>query len=164
MMSRLIFITAILFFAFKFSFAQNTTMNNFSAVRAMALRLKPGDDLKATLDAYIKTNHIKAASIFTCVGSLQKAVIRFADQKEADTLTGKFEIVSLTGTLSEAGSHLHISISDGTGKTVGGHLKEGSLIYTTAEIVIGLLTDLEFTREVDSMYGYKELFIRSGGK
>ncbi len=52
-------------------------------------------------------------------------------------LYGKFEIVSLTGTLAESGSHLHAAISDNIGNIIGGHLKKGSIIYTTAEIVIG---------------------------
>ncbi len=145
-------------------FSQNMLTPNSSGLNAIALRLIPGDDLKTTLDNYIRKNHIKASCILTCAGSLSKAVIRYADKKEADTLNGKFEIVSLSGTLAESGSHLHISISDGNGKTIGGHLKEGSIIYTTAEIVIGILTDLEFTREVDSTYGFKELFINQASE
>lgn len=140
--------------------AQTIFPENSSSMRAVALRLKPGEDVKIALDNYVKEHHIKAACIVTCVGSLQQVSIRYADKKDADTLRGRFEIVSLTGTLAESGSHLHISISDGTGKTIGGHLKEGSLVYTTAEIVIGILSELEFAREVDSIYGYKELIIK----
>jgi predicted DNA-binding protein with PD1-like motif len=139
----------------------NMFAQNNSAMQAVAFRLEPGEDLKASLDKYVKDHHIKAACIVTCSGSLQQAVIRYADKKDADTLNGKFEIVSLTGTLAESGSHLHISVSDGNGRTIGGHLKEGSLVYTTAEIVIGILSDLEFTRETDTTYGYKELVIKN---
>ena len=128
-----------------------------SSMNAVALRLKPGEDLKKTLEAYVKDHQVKAACIITCCGSLTQAAIRYADKPNTDTIVGKFEILSVTGTLSENGSHLHLSIADGKGNTIGGHLKEGSLIYTTAEIVIGILPDLEFERETDSTYGFKEL-------
>jgi predicted DNA-binding protein with PD1-like motif len=75
-------------------------------------------------------------------------------------LQDKFEIVSLVGTLSTHGIHLHISISDKDGKTIGGHLEKGCLIYTTAEIVIGVSEDFIFVRTVDENTGYKELEIQ----
>lgn len=126
---------------------------------AVAMRLGPGEDLKVMLDKFVQEHHIKAACMITCCGSLQQASIRYADNKDADVLNGKFEIVSLTGTLSETGSHLHISVSDGKGKTTGGHLKEGTLVYTTAEIVIGILTEYQFDRAFDPRSGYNELLI-----
>ena len=140
--------------------AQKKSYENESALRTVSMRLKPGEDLKVTLDEFVKRKHIKAACIITCVGSLEVATIRYANQPNTASLTGKFEIVSLTGTLAESGSHLHISISDSTGKTVGGHLKEGSKVYTTAEIVLGILPKVIFDRENDSTYGYKELSIK----
>ncbi|HEX8462667.1 MAG TPA: PPC domain-containing DNA-binding protein, partial [Segetibacter sp.] len=75
---------------------QTHTETNSSGFKAIAIRLKPGQDLKQQLDEYIKVRHIKAASIVTCVGSLQQAAIRYANQPGTDSLTGKFEIVSLT--------------------------------------------------------------------
>jgi predicted DNA-binding protein with PD1-like motif len=135
-----------------------------SVMTTVSLRLKPKEDLKATLDEFVKVHKIKAACIVTCVGSLDVAAIRFANQQDATIVVGKLEIVSLTGTLAESGSHLHISVSDSTGKTTGGHLKEGSLIYTTAEIVLGILPEVVFTRETDSTFGYKELMIKPAAK
>ncbi len=67
--------------------------------------------------------------------------------------------VSLTGTLSRHGSHFHIAIADGTGRTIGAHLLEGCRVYTTAEIVIGILADVSFLRTVDVQTGYPELEI-----
>jgi hypothetical protein len=49
---------------------------------------------------------------------------------------GKFEIVSLSGTLSSSGHHVHMSIADCDGNVFGGHLMEGCLVRTTAEIVL----------------------------
>jgi predicted DNA-binding protein with PD1-like motif len=125
----------------------------------LALRLHPGQDLKAELDNLAKSRSIEAACIVTCAGSLTKAVLRYANQEQAVELDGYFEILSLTGTLSKYGSHFHIAIADGTGRTIGAHLLEGCRVYTTAEIVIGILAEVSFFRTVDGRTGYPELEI-----
>ena len=129
-------------------------------MRILALRLKPGQDLRRQLESFVKDQRIKAGFLITTVGSLRQASIRLADQPAATNFTGKFEIVSLVGTMGQDGVHLHISISDSAGKTIGGHLVEGCLIYTTAEIVIGEAQGLTFSRELDAETGYQELRIR----
>ena len=35
----------------------------------------------------------------------------------------------------------------------------GNKVYTTAELVLGELEDVEFTRELDETYGYEELAV-----
>lgn len=125
----------------------------------IALRLTPQQDLKAELDHLVRKQTIEAACILTCVGSLTKAILRLANQSQASIYKGQFEIVSLTGVMSRHGSHYHIAIADETGQTIGGHLLEGCLIYTTAEIVIGVLPNLSFRREYDAVTGYNELAI-----
>lgn len=131
-----------------------------SSLRAIVVRLRPGDDLKRELDALARRENLDAASISTCVGSVERVTVRFADRHEGTTLEGRREIVSLVGTLSSRGSHLHIALSDGDGHTVGGHLLEGSRVYTTAEIVVLALRDLRYGYEVDPTYGYHELVVR----
>ena len=123
-------------------------------------RLKPHEDLKKAIADFASANHIKAGVIVTCVGSLEQYNIRFANQKDGDRQKGYFEIVSLTGTFNETSMHLHLSVSNKTGQTIGGHLLENNLIYTTAEIAIAELNDLEFGRETDSTYGYQELKVK----
>ena len=128
-------------------------------LQPLALRLHPGQDLKAELDNLAQSRSIEAACIITCAGSLTKAVLRYANQEQAVALDGYFEILSLTGTLSRHGSHFHIAIADGTGRTIGAHLLEGCQVYTTAEIVIGILAEVSFLRTVDGQTGYPELEI-----
>jgi predicted DNA-binding protein with PD1-like motif len=133
-------------------------MNNLTA---HAFRLKPGEDLKSGIQKLVNDRQIKAGWISTCVGSLTDYKIRFANQPEGSSDTGHFEIVNLTGTVSVNGSHLHISISDSTGKTIGGHLLDGCKIYTTAEIVILSSNDFIFKREKDGTTPWEELQIDS---
>ena len=129
------------------------------AMKAHALRLKPGADLKNSIDEYVKQHNIVAGWIATCAGSLTTYNIRFANQPDGTTASGYFEIVSLTGTLSVNGSHIHISVSDSTGKTIGGHLLENCTVYTTAEIVIQESNGLIFTRKNDGTTPWEELQI-----
>ena len=129
------------------------------SMNVIAMRLYAGQDLRKTLLKFCADRKIDAACIVTCVGSLEKAAIRFADEPEATMIEEKLEIVSLVGTVSRHGCHLHISVSDSEGKMIGGHLKDGSLVYTTAEIVIGLLGGIAFKRKFDDRTGYKELSI-----
>lgn len=129
-------------------------------MRVHALRLRPGDDLRQQLLRFAEQQHIKAGTLLTCVGSLTTTTLRLANQEGPSVYKGHFEIVSLVGTLSVNGSHLHLAVSDSAGRTIGGHLLDGNIVYTTAEIVIGELPELDFQRETDATFGYKELSIR----
>ena len=144
------------------SFACQTTrnMNTSAKIITHAIRLKPGDDVREKIEHYVQNNNIAAGWLVTCAGSLADYNIRFANQENGSAGKGHFEIVSLTGTTSKNGSHLHISISDSTGKTIGGHLLKGCLVYTTAEIIIQNATNLQFTREKDGSTPWEELHIK----
>lgn len=150
------FILATLLLA---TFNPSTTMHT-DTTKIHAFRLKPGQDLRKEIEAYVKKEGIKAGWMVTCVGSLEQANLRLANQPGGTAYSGHFEIVSLVGTLSTAGSHLHLSFSDSTGKTLGGHLLPGNIVYTTAEIVIGESKDLVFTRENDDTTPWDELQIK----
>lgn len=126
------------------------------------LRLSPGDDLKQCLQGFTESQAIAAGCILTTVGSLQQASLRFAGQDNATVFTDRFEIVSLVGTLSLEGLHLHLAIADSQGNTLGGHVMPGCLIYTTAEIVVAALSGMTFQRRLDDQTGYRELAIADG--
>ena len=130
-----------------------------SALKTYSLRLRPGDDLRQQLTAFVQEHHIRAGAMLTCVGSLTVTTLRLANQEAASVYRGHFEIVSLVGTLSVNGSHLHLAVSDSTGRTIGGHLLDGCRVYTTAEIVLGELPEVEYRRETDPAFGYKELVV-----
>jgi predicted DNA-binding protein with PD1-like motif len=129
-------------------------------MQIIALRLSPQQDLKQTLLNYCTEQKIEAACIVSCVGSLQCAAIRLAGQSEGSVYEQKLEITSLSGTLSRHGMHLHIAVADERGQMIGGHLMDDSIIRTTAEIVLGVLPDVIFLREIDPITGYKELQIK----
>lgn len=140
--------------------AANRGPSRHAEVRAIVVRLRPGDDLKRELDALARREALEAASVSTCVGSVERVTLRFADRAEPTVLEGRREIVSLVGTLSAGGSHLHLAVADGEGRTLGGHLLDGSRVYTTAEVVVLVFPGLRFLRTLDATYGYRELDVR----
>lgn len=129
-------------------------------MKTRVLRLEPGQDLRLEIEAFVARENVAAGAIITCVGSLTRAVLRPAGQTDPLRIDEDFEIVSLVGTLSVEGSHLHVSVSDPHGVTMGGHLLAGCLVRTTAEIIVGVLEGTRFARELDPKTGFKELVVR----
>lgn len=81
------------------------------------------------------------------------------NKNETVSLQERFEIVSLTGTISRHGCHLHMALADHQGNVVGGHVLEGCEVFTTAEIVIGECVNQVFSREHDEDTGFDELVV-----
>ena len=128
-------------------------------MKVVPLRLQPGADLRRALEAWIGEQEEQAGCVISAVGSLSVAQLRLAGASETTTICGELEIISLSGTLSPDGAHLHIAIADSSGAVIGGHLGPGSLVRTIAELVIGLLPEWRFQRELDPATGYAELRI-----
>jgi predicted DNA-binding protein with PD1-like motif len=133
-------------------------------MKIYSLRLKPHQDLRIELLNFAKEKNIKAGSIVTCVGALKPSVLRMAGAKPNKQDIRKYEdtheIVSFVGTLTGDNCHLHISLSDKDGHVIGGHLKDGSLVDLTAEIVIVEDEMTTYTREFDEQTGFPELTIK----
>lgn len=128
-------------------------------MKVVPLRLQPGDDLRQVLEAWMGDQQEQAGCVISSVGSLSVAELRFAGAAAATTIRGELEILSLSGTLSADGAHLHIAIADSSGAVIGGHLCPGSLVRTTAELIIGLLPKWRFYRALDPASGFAELLI-----
>jgi predicted DNA-binding protein with PD1-like motif len=128
-------------------------------MKVVPLRLQPGHDLHHALEGWMAEQQEQAGCLISAVGSLSLAQLRLAGASEVTAIHGELEILSLSGTLSPDGAHLHIAIADSKGAVIGGHLCAGSLVRTTAELVIVLLPDWQFRRELDAATGYAELQI-----
>jgi hypothetical protein len=145
--------------------SRHQKVSTASVAKVHIFRLLPGEDLKLEIEKFVEDENIRAGCILTCVGGLRTAVLRSADvvPQEQDTqiFTGdqenNFEITSLVGTVGLDGAHLHMSIAGKDFSVFGGHLKEGTIVYPTAEIVIGEFEGVTFTRELDPATGYNEL-------
>jgi predicted DNA-binding protein with PD1-like motif len=131
-------------------------------LEVIALRLRPGCDLRLSLERAFAGTGAGAGCVLSAVGSLERAALRPAGLDRETALETDLEIVALSGTLSPDGAHLHVAVSDAAGRVTGGHLLPGSRVRTTAEIVIGLLDGVRFARAPDPETGHAELVITPG--
>jgi predicted DNA-binding protein with PD1-like motif len=130
-------------------------------VKTHAFRLTGGADLKESIEARVESSGIRAGYVLTCVGSLSHAVLRMPGATKVLELEQQLEIVSMEGTLSPDGCHIHLSVSDTAGVVLGGHVLPGCVVRTTAELILAEDTSFEFAREHDDMTGFAELVVRN---
>ncbi len=130
-------------------------------MKTIAVRLTDGQDLLEEVRKLVSSQNVEAGVILSAVGSLRTSKIRVPviDGKVSYITPENLEIDNLQGTVSVNGCHLHASVSDVQGKVLGGHIKEGCIIRTTCELVIGVLEDTSFDRKPDPSTGFDELVI-----
>jgi len=128
------------------------------------LRLTPGQDLRAALTIAFAQLRVEqnttAACVISAVGSLSRAVLRYAAEPDGTLLAEPLELITLSGTLSPDGVHLHAGVATAQGEMRGGHVMPGCIVRTTAEIVLAPLPGWVFTREHDAQTGFLELVPR----
>lgn len=129
------------------------------ALRMLPLRLNPGDDLRGAVEAALRASGCDAGFVLQGIGSLGVARLRYAGMAQPAALHGDLEILTLAGSVSPDGAHLHMSVSDAQGNVLGGHVGAGCVVRTTAEIVLALLPDHHFSRPLDPATGFNELRI-----
>lgn len=128
------------------------------AGRVHVLRLLPDEDVRTTLAHWCAQLEIEAAAVVSAAGSLSIAVLRYAGQQEPSRTDGDLEVCSFSGTLSQNGVHLHLTVSDEQGRTIGGHVLNGCIVRTTLEVVVQEIEGIRFIRRTDERTGFTELF------
>ena len=96
-------------------------------------------------EIFVQQQQIQAGVILSAIGSLTQANLRFAARSQTTTLPGPLELISLDGTLSPDGLHLHGTVADEHGHPMAGHIGQGCIVRTTAEIAIASLPHLIFS-------------------
>jgi predicted DNA-binding protein with PD1-like motif len=123
------------------------------------LRLHPGDDLKPALESWLELPAGGSGWVVSGIGSLTVAQLRLAGRTEPSVFDRDLEILTLQGSLCRSGSHIHITVADANGAVLGGHLCAGSVVRTTAEVLVARLPQWQLQRAVDPTTGYRELEI-----
>ena len=129
-------------------------------METLPLRITPGADLRRALEGSLAAPVVNAAFVISGIGSLRQARLRLAGKAEPDTIEGCLEILTLAGSLSGDGAHLHMSVANAEGKVTGGHVAYGCSVRTTAEVLLVLLPEWSFTRELDPHTEFLELIVR----
>jgi hypothetical protein len=132
-------------------------------MQAHPLRLSPGDDLRVAIEDALRQRKLQAAFVIQGIGSLDIAALRFAGAEAPTEIRGDLEILTLAGSVSLDGAHLHMLIADARGQVFGGHVAPGCRVRTTAELLLVSVPGYSFVRELDPRTGFMELQIRGGG-
>ena len=137
-------------------------MTSFHSIRSgekIMGRLGFGCDLLEELNRVASERGIKLGRI-EAFGAVQKARIGYYDQNarvyEFVEIDKAMEIVQLIGNISlkdgEPFVHAHITLADESGKTFGGHLAPGTILFA-CEFIIEALEGPDFNRRFDGETG-----------
>jgi len=120
-------------------------------------RLDKGEEIVEQVKKLAELENVRLANInaLGAVGEFTVGVFKTADKKyEANSFSGDFEIVSLTGSISTMNHgpyiHLHMSAGDAEGQVYGGHLNR-AVVSATCELfaqVIDGSVDRKFSDEI----------------
>ena len=121
-------------------------------------KLESGSDLLISLQEMAKKEN-KEGYILSIVGNLSKARIQCPGNKQSTLIKNTLEIISLNGTIDPKKCHLHISFSDGNCNVWAGHLREGTIIFKDADMLIGFLDKNLINKEKIAHNKQFEVFI-----
>ena len=79
-------------------------------MQPLPLKLAPGSDLRLSLEELAQLDGI-SGFVLGVVGNLTKASFQCPGQVEPTVLEGDLEVITLNGTFSPEGVHLHLSLS-----------------------------------------------------
>ena len=111
-------------------------------MQPLPLKLAPGSDLRLSLEELAQRDGI-SGFVLGVVGNLTKASFQCPGQAEPTVLEGDLAVITLNGTFSPEGVHLHLSLSDGACQVWGGHLEPGTIVQKGVDLLIGVLEQRE---------------------
>lgn len=130
--------------------------------RTLIGRLPKGSDLMAELTRLCQEENIRLGKV-QAMGAVSKANVGFYLQESREYFSLEFdyhlEIISLQGNISIKDGvpfiHAHIALMNNEGKMIGGHLMEGTEVFSCEYIINEYMaeTDNTFHRSLDDETG-----------
>ena len=106
-------------------------------METLPLQLDPGQDLHSALSELAAQQQL-SGFVLGVVGNLSQATFSCPGQQQPTQMRGELEVITLNGTFSPNGVHLHLSLSDGACQVWGGHLEPGTVVLKGAQLLLGL--------------------------
>ena len=106
-------------------------------MQTLPIDLEPGQDLHLALSELAARQQL-SGFVLGVVGNLSQATFRCPGQQKPTRMSGELEVITLNGTFSPSGVHLHLSLSDGACQVWGGHLEPGTVVLKGAQLLLGL--------------------------
>ncbi len=134
-------------------------VNKYTVKNTYLGRFDYGADLHLSIEQFIISNNIKMGTI-QLIGAVQKANLGYYNpqttQYESIAIDKQLEIASGIGNISmrdgQPMAHVHLTVSDNTGRCYAGHLLEGNIIFVS-EFIITELDGPIMERKADSSTG-----------
>jgi predicted DNA-binding protein with PD1-like motif len=135
-------------------------IREFKQGRIFLARLDHGADIISQITNLAEENGIETGAL-SAIGALSRAKLAYYDQLSHEygtfSLEEPVELVSCSGNISMRDGrpfvHAHAVLSDGTGRTWGGHLTSGTIF--AAELYLQELSGLPLKRVPDPVTGLK---------
>lgn len=125
----------------------------------------PGDDLRGALEQWARSRAAQGAPaggfVLAGLGSLMDARLRLAGQDQPLSLPGPSELLTLSGSVSADGAHLHMAVALADGRVLGGHVPHGNVVRTTVELLLAWLPGWQLARVPDPRTGHLELQVKA---
>lgn len=112
----------------------------------MCIRIDPGELFLESLQRAIQEEKIRAGVVISGIGSLSVCKIHVVNAGYPPNLLtrvqkyyeykGSIELLSVQGIIADGEPHLHITFADENQNVHGGHLENGCVVLTMAEIAI----------------------------
>ena len=109
-------------------------------MKSLPLKLAPGSDLLISIEKVGREQNSNGF-VLGVVGNLSRACFQCPGRSKPTLLEGNLEIITLNGTFTPEGVHLHLSLSDKDCQVWGGHLEPGTLVNKGADVLVGLLNE-----------------------
>ncbi|MBM5800108.1 MAG: DUF296 domain-containing protein [Cyanobacteria bacterium K_DeepCast_35m_m2_023] len=104
-------------------------------MRPVPIHLETGSDVRRSLEQLAVHNQ-SWGFVLSVVGNLSQAAFQCPGKPHPTVLQGELEIITLQGTLSPQGVHLHLSFSDPECQVWGGHLEPGTVVLKGADLLV----------------------------
>jgi len=124
----------------------------------ICIRLDPGELFLESIQRAIEQEQIRAGVVISGIGSLSICRIHVVNAGyPPDLLTrvqkyfeykGSIEVLAVQGIIANGEPHLHITVADEEQNVHGGHVEEGCVVLTMAEIAIIRANALPAKREI----------------
>ena len=114
--------------------------------RVLVIRLKNGEDLLRGLEKAVAQEKVRNGVFMGAFGSLTSYHVHVVNNTTFPPKNvymkgkGPYDILSITGAVIDGRLHPHLTFSDSK-KALGGHLEDGSLVFTFAVITLGVFED-----------------------
>jgi predicted DNA-binding protein with PD1-like motif len=114
--------------------------------KILVIRLKKGDDLLEGLRRAVAQEKVKNGALLGAFGSLTSYHVHVVNNTTFPPKNiymkgkGPYDILSVTGVVIDGRLHPHLTLADSK-KAMGGHLEEGSLVFTFAVVTLGVFEE-----------------------